>query len=70
MTPSSLNYTEFVKAEAMVTSLLQLADTVPNTGDTSATATASHDYLMPMMLFSTLALAVLVLYWFKKRNYR
>ena len=65
-----LNYTEFVKAEAMVTSLLQLADTVPNTGDTSATATASHDYRMPMMLFSTLALAVLVLYWFKKRNYR
>jgi len=65
-----LNYTEFVKAEAMITSLLQLADTVPNTGDNNATATASHDYLMPMMLFSTLALAALVIFYFKKRNFR
>jgi len=65
-----LNYSEFVTAESLVQSLLQLADTVPNTGDNNATATASHDYLMPMMLFSTLALAALVIFYFKKRNFR
>jgi len=65
-----LNYTEFVTAESLVQSLLQLADTIPNTGDNNAAATASHDYLMPMMLFSTLALAALVIFYFKKRNFR
>ena len=65
-----LNYTVFVTAESLVHSLLQLADTIPNTGDNNATATASHDYLMPMMLFSTLALAALVIFYFKKRNFR
>ena len=65
-----LNYSEFVTAESLVQTLLQLADTIPNTGDNNATATASHDYLMPMMLFSTLALAALVIFYFKKRNFR
>jgi len=65
-----LNYSEFVTAESLVQSLLQLADTIPNTGDNNAATTASHDYLMPMMLFSTLALAVLVIFYFKKRNFR
>ena len=64
------NYTELVKAEALVTTQLQIADLVPNTSDNTPTAIASTPVMMPMMLFGILALAVLVVLYFKKRNYR
>jgi hypothetical protein len=60
-----LNYTDLVKAENLVTSLLQIADTIPNTGEDT---TETNAILMPTMLFSTMALTVLVLFYFKKRR--
>ena len=60
-----LNYTDLVKAENLVTSLLQIADTIPNTGEDT---TETNAILMPTMLFSTMVLTVLVLFYFKKRR--
>ena len=65
-----LNYTELVKAEALVQTLLQLADTIPNTGDIAPVTVTPAPVMMPMMLFSILALAVLALVFFKKRSFR
>ena len=64
------NYTEFSRAEGLVQTLLQLADTVPNTGDNAPVVAESTPVAMPMMLLSLMAMAVLAFFYFRKRNYR
>ena len=63
-----VNYIDLTKAEALVQTQMQLADLIPNTGD-NAPAETTH-VAMPMMLMSILALAAVVLLFFKKRNFR
>ena len=64
------NYSDLLLAENKVQTLLQLSDLVPNTGDNIPTVAAATPVWMPMMLSSILALAVLMFFYFKKRNYR